>query len=110
MNFQFSILIFAIVLVLVGTLVLRYSVKSSIVSQKWPPYIANCPDYWIDTTGDGSACKSSAMNVSPEVGCFGVVNFNEMNTCQKFKRSNDCKIYWDGINYGNTSNTAKMCS
>ena len=109
MNFQFSILIFAIVLVIVGTLVLRYSVKSSIESQKWPPYIANCPDYWIDTTGDGSACKSSTMNVSPAVGCFGIVNFNQFSTCEKYNHSNQCGIYWDGINYGNTSLNSKVC-
>jgi hypothetical protein len=109
MNFQFSILIFAISLVIVGTLILRYSVKASIQSQKWPPFIANCPDYWIDTTGDGSACTGSNMNVSPAVGCFGTVNFNTMNTCQKYNHSNTCGIYWDGINYGNTSLNSKVC-
>ncbi len=109
MNFQFSILIFAIVLVIVGTLVLRYSVKASIQSQKWPPFVANCPDYWMDTTGDGSACQSSTMNSNSKSGCNGTVNFSKFNTCQKYNIANDCGIYWDGINYGNTSLNSKVC-
>lgn len=111
MNFQFSILIFAIVLVIVGTIVLKYSVKSSVRSQKWPPYVANCPDYWLDTKGDGTACQSDGMNDHPKMtGCTGTVDFTKYKTlCDKYNVSNTCGIYWDGINYGNNS-LSKQCS
>lgn len=109
MNFQYSILILAIILLIVGTIILSYSVKASVKSQKWPPYVSNCPDYWLDTDGHGSACKSSIMNQSPGALCSGVVNFSKYNDCQKYNISNQCSIYWDGINYGN-NNMSKQCS
>jgi hypothetical protein len=110
MNFQFSILILAIILLIIGTIVLSYSIKSSIKSQKWPPYISNCPDYWLDTTGNGSACKSSNVNISSSGGlCKGIVDFSRFDDCQKYKISNSCGIYWDGINYGNNK-LSKICN
>jgi hypothetical protein len=108
MNFQNSILILSIVLLIVGTIVLSYSIKSSIKSQQWPPYIANCPDYWVDTTGDGTSCSGGTANVNLGLtGCHGVVNFDRMNVCDKMKVSNKCGIYWDGITYGNNQVVSK---
>lgn len=110
MNFQYSILILAIILVIVGSIILSYSIKSSIKSKKWPSYISNCPDYWLDTTGDGTACKSNLVNVSTGTGCYGdQVNFSGKSLCEKYKISNECGIYWDGINYGNPK-VAKDCA
>lgn len=109
MNFQYSLLIFAIVLVILGSLILKYSVSSSVRGEKWPPYVANCPDYWTDTTGDGKACKSSTINIGFGQSCNGIVNFSSMDNCQKYNTSNQCGIYWDGINYGNPY-MAKTCS
>lgn len=109
MNFQNSILILAILLLIVGTITLSYSIKSSIKSQKWPPYVSNCPDYWLDPTGDGTQCTSSTVNISSGALCSGRVNFNQYNSCQKYSISNQCGIYWDGINYGNNA-LSKQCA
>lgn len=109
MNFQYSLLIFAIVLVILGTILLKYSVKASIRGEKWPPHVANCPDYWIDTNGDGKACTSSDVNVGFGSSCHGIVNFSAMDNCTKYNTSNQCGIYWDGINYGNAY-MSKTCS
>ena len=109
MNFQNSILILAIILLIIGTIVLSYSIKSSIKLKKWPPYISNCPDYWQDKNGDGSYCIGSDVNTSTGALCNGTVNFSAYNNCQKYNISNACGIYWDGINYGNNS-LVKECS
>lgn len=109
MNFQYSILILAIILLIVGYIILSYSIKASIKAQKWPPYISKCPDYWIDTNGNGSACKSSNVNSSSGQLCSGIVDFSKYTDCQKYNISNACGIYWDGLNYGNTT-LSKQCS
>jgi hypothetical protein len=109
MIFQNSILILAVVLLIIGSIVLAYAIKSSIKSQKWPPYVSNCPDYWLDTTGNGSACKSSGVNMSPGALCSGTVNFSKYDPCQKYNISNTCGIYWDGVNYGNEA-LSKQCA
>ena len=109
MNFQYSILILAIVLLILGTIVLSYSIKSSIKSKKWPPNVSNCPDYWLDPSGDGSSCQSTDVNTGSGDLCSGTVNFSTYNECEKYNISNECGIYWDGINYGNET-IIKKCS
>jgi hypothetical protein len=109
MNFQISILILAIVLLLVGSITLSYAIKSSIKAQKWPPHVSNCPDYWQDVSGDGSACLGTHVNTTPGALCSGTVNFSKYNSCQKYNISNTCGIYWDGINYGNEI-LSKQCA
>lgn len=101
MNFQTSILILAIVLLLVGSIVLSYSIRASVKSQKWPPNISNCPDYWVDELGDGTTCTSTGTNVNENLtNCSGTVDFSVLSLCDKKKSANTCGIYWDGITYG----------
>ena len=105
MNFQNSILILAIVLLLIGTFVLSYSIKSSIKSKQWPPYIANCPDYWRENANQ--SCTSLGSNISSGTGCSGTVDFSKMPLCDKYKAANACGIYWDGITYGSNPLVSK---
>jgi hypothetical protein len=103
MNFQTSILILSIVLLLVGSIVLSYSIKSSVKSKKWPTNISNCPDYWIDEDGDGIKCRSNGVNANSNlVNCNGIVDFSG-SLCDKKNKAIKCKINWDGITYGNNS-------
>lgn len=62
------------------------------------PY--NCPDYWIDSTGDGSMCISTGPNITDT--CKGTMDFSGKQPCDKLKKSLSCpSIIWDGITYGN---------
>ena len=67
LNFQksilvISILIFILVLIVVGTVISKSNKK-----QAWPPIVSDCPDYWVDLSGNGEAC----------------LNIHSLGTCNK---------------------------
>jgi hypothetical protein len=102
-DFQRLVIIIAIIiliLILVLTLIVMYVSKSK---QTWPPVTGDCPDYWIDLSGNGAmcvntkrlgTCNNESMNfsVAPWVGSNGL--------CAKYNWANACGVAWDGINYG----------
>jgi len=71
-------------------------------SQVWPPVIPNCPDYFIDVSGNGTSCLNPKnlgnvtnipnFNVSPYIGTNG--------NCQKYNWAISNNVTWDGITYG----------
>jgi hypothetical protein len=59
LNFQksilvISILIFILVLIVIGTVISKSNKK-----QAWPPIVGDCPDYWVDLSGNGEACLNA---------------------------------------------------
>ena len=76
---------------------------------KWPPYVANCPDYWLDLSSNGSKCLNTHL-----LGTCGVPTPKNPNTvdftadiytgsegdCNKKTWANKCGVTWDGITYG----------
>ena len=59
----------------------------------------NCPDYWIDSTGDGVGCISTGPNITKE--CKGTLDFSG-DSCEKLQKALACPgLIWDGITYGN---------
>ena len=56
LNFQKSILIIAILIFILMLIVIGIVISKSNKKQTWPPIIGECPDYWIDLSGNGSAC------------------------------------------------------
>ncbi len=108
MTFQRWVLLFFVLGLIFASIVFTYSIRSTIKKRKWPPKIANCPDYWIDQTGDGSKCVSVNFNSSDGSSCSGTVDFSNLNICQKYKKMKKCKsIIWEGITYSNP--TAQQC-
>lgn len=108
MTFQRWILVIFIIGLLISAIIFSYSIRSTIKKKKWPPVIANCPDYWIDQTGDGSKCVSVSFNESNGSSCSGTVDFSNMNLCQKYKQMQKCKtIIWEGVTHSNPD--AKQC-
>lgn len=93
-----------LIIVLVMTW-LSYSNKSSNTS--WPPVVGDCPDYWLDQGGNGSACVNvqdlgtcnGALEPSKHLKMdFTVAPFNGSDaTCQKYNWSRSCGLTWDGI-------------
>jgi uncharacterized integral membrane protein len=50
MEFDFKkkvILFFSILLVII-LFIMAYTINKKSSDLTWPPYIANCPDYWLD--------------------------------------------------------------
>jgi len=105
-NFQGSVIIISVILfilLLVLFAVLLYSMKNS-SSSNWPPVVGDCPDYWVDLSGNGAKC-SNALNlgtcstqntmnfsVAPYIGSNGL--------CAKYNWATACGLTWDGITYG----------
>ena len=105
MNFQRLILIIAGILLVISTGVLVYTISKTKTSEIWPSYIANCPDYWEDTTRDGTKCLGTKYNTSSGSNCSGLVDFSG-SVCQKYSAMLSCKdVVWDGITYANQSTT-----
>lgn len=109
-GFQKTILIVAIILLLINLIIISLGLHYSSKKQNWPPMIPICPDYWVS---DGSGNNISCINVKDLGVCEPasgnkhlIMNFNQSpyvgdkGNCAKFTWANQCKVSWDGINYG----------
>ena len=104
MNYYVVVTIISI-LICCGVLFwIRYSFKKHSSSSRENVIIANCPDYWIDTKGDGTECVSTGANITQT--CTGTMNFSG-NSCDKLNKVLPCTgMVWDGITYGTGSISA----
>lgn len=121
-SFQSIVVIIAIILLIGCLIFIGIALSKTKNSSQWPPIVGECPDYWIDISGNGSNCvnvrnlgtcktggngtspggKHIAMNftVAPYVGSVG--------TCSKYTWANTCNITWDGITSGITNPCATL--
>ena len=119
MIFQKIVLTIAIILLLVILVVIGLVLSKASVQENWPPIVGECPDYWVDMTGNGEACFNrhnlGRCNV-PSVQNKNTMNFNQSpftgdnGTCAKYNWAKNCQVTWDGITSGvsnpcDTSNT-----
>jgi len=103
MSFQKIILTIATILLIIILIVIGVTLSKSSDSDSWPPIVGECPDYWIDMSGNGQqcvnthnlgTCNTATMN-------FDQAPYNSSDgTCAKYKWANACGITWDGITYG----------
>jgi hypothetical protein len=109
MNFQKIVLTIAIILLIVILVVIGVALSKASVEEKWPPMIGECPDYWVDMSGNGEACfnsKSLGRCNVPSADNKNTMNFNqapftgEDGNCAKYTWANACNITWDGITSG----------
>ena len=109
MNFQKIILIIAIIVLIIILVLIGIALSKSSNSESWPPVVGECPDYWVDMSGNGEACFNShslgKCNI-PTENDKATMNFNQApyNTdngnCSKYKWASNCNITWDGITSG----------
>lgn len=108
-SFQQIVLTFAIIFLIFILVVIGYSLTNSKTDVKWPPIVANCPDYWEDVTADtvmdGSVtCKNSKnIGICNLTNVSNVINKNFAKTetpCNKYTWATNCGSTWDGITYG----------
>jgi hypothetical protein len=102
-NFQRIILMIAALIFIISLSLIAYSMHKSHNNPVWPPVVGQCPDYWIDLSGNGDNC-SNVMNL-------GTCNLKKMNfdvapytgaggACAKYKWAVGCNVTWDGITSG----------
>ena len=77
----------------------------------YPPIIANCPDYWLDSSGNGSACKPDGANPigNQTSSCTATMDFTQAQwsgegtgACNKYNWAKMCNLSWDGITNNST--------
>ena len=59
MFFQKKVLIIATVLLIVILVVVGILLSKSNANENWPPIVGDCPDFWVDMSGNGEACLNS---------------------------------------------------
>jgi len=92
-------------LVLIG-----YTLKKGTASV-WPPIIGDCPDYWVDMSGNGAQCVNvkdlgngnckpggSDKHLTMDFTQPAFTGGNGL--CAKYTWANACGVTWDGITYG----------
>lgn len=109
MIFQKLILLIATVVLVVILLIFAYTLNGSSSQTTWPPVVGQCPDYWVDLSGNGEKCLNThslgRCNI-PSEGNQATMNFNQSpftddnGTCAKFTWANSCQVVWDGITSG----------
>ena len=111
MSFQKVVLTVATVALIIILVVIGVVLSKASYEESWPPVVGDCPDYWVDMSGNGEACFNShslgRCNI-PEKGDKknNTMNFNQSpftdsnGTCSKYKWATACKVTWDGITSG----------
>jgi hypothetical protein len=102
-NFHRLVIIITVIILILILIFVAIMLSRSKSSQTWPPIVGDCPDYWIDLSGNGAMCVNSKK--------LGTCNQNTMNfttslwtgsngLCAKYNWANGCGLTWDGITSG----------
>jgi len=110
MNFQYIVLTIAVVLLLLCMILISIALIKSKKAEQWPPLIGDCPDYWVDLSGNGAQCVNmkdlGTCNGSVPEGRHLQMDFTvapyigQNGLCAKYKWATGCGITWDGITSG----------
>jgi hypothetical protein len=109
--FQTIVLTAATIILILALCFIGLALYRQKYNSKFPPIIANCPDFWTDVSisGNGSDCK----DMTPPLGnasCPRTMDFSSANwsgnngPCSKSKWAKQCNLSWDGI-----TNNADVC-
>ena len=114
MNFQKTILLFSLFILILVFIFIGIGFSNSVINKNWPPIISDCPDYWIDMSGNGAECYN-VLNLGicniPTTNNKNYKNFNidefkgSNGICAKYNWAKNCKLEWDGI----TSDVNNSC-
>lgn len=114
-NFQKIVLTIAIVLLIVALVFIGISLGQAKADEVWPPIVGECPDYWVDLSGNGAMCVNTHALGTCNIPTSDNTNSMDFSgsgfsgvegTCAKYTWANGCGVTWDGI----TSGIANPCS
>ena len=109
MNFQKIVLTIAIVSLIVTLIFIGFALNKAKQEEQWPPLIGDCPDYWVDLSGNGSMCVNTHSLGKCNVPSQDNTNYMDFttsvftgnnSTCAKYTWATGCNVTWDGINSG----------
>ena len=102
-GFNKSVLVMTIAAFIGCVIYFAYKLSKSKENEKYPPVVANCPDYWLDQSdkNDGSNCGNKNKLGDPQ--CPTTMNFSgpiwngSNGLCAKSTWANSCGLTWDGV-------------
>lgn len=112
-TFQKVVLFAAIIILILVLVFIGYALHKARASV-WPPLIGDCPDYWVDMSGNGAMCTNVKNLGNGTCKPSGSDTFLKMDftqpafsggngLCAKYTWANNCGVSWDGITYGVTN-------
>ena len=108
-SFQKIVLIIAVVLLIITLVIIGVALGQAQTDESWPPLVGDCPDYWLDLSGNGAKCVNKqslgTCNIptkgNPNSMDFTGAGFTGDNgDCAKYNWARGCGVTWDGINSG----------
>jgi hypothetical protein len=102
-SFQSTLLIIATVVLIIILVLFAYTLHKGKQNQTWPPITGDCPDYWIDGSGNGAMCQNTLnLGTCKTAPDFTGATYTSSSTggCAKQQWANACGVTWDGITYG----------
>jgi len=119
-SFQKIVLTIAIIILVIILVIIGYLLLKNPSDNTWPPIIGQCPDYWVDFSGNGGNCVNvqslgdcsgngymnmnmncpDAINNTPSNGMnFNTSTYTNSQTglCSKYNWASTNGITWDGI-------------
>jgi uncharacterized protein YxeA len=105
-----AIIVFILLLIFIGSVLYQNKYGSA-----FPPFVSNCPDYWLDMEKTVTNVNSDdSDNSKSNIKCYNVKNLGnpscqkEMDfsgdmwsgsdgDCRKYKWAKGCDLTWDGI-------------
>lgn len=108
-SFQQTIIFCAIVILIISFIFISFTLIYGKKNGYWNPVIGDCPDYWIDISGNGDSCvnvKNLGTCKPADGNKHLTMNFNSSiftdtnSKCAKYNWANSCGLSWDGITYG----------
>jgi hypothetical protein len=108
-GFQKIVILLLILLLIIILIIVGLSLSNANKNKTWPPIVGDCPDYWLNSTGDGSKCmnvKNLGTCVKPNntTDKYYTMDFTQSPytgvnaTCNKYTwATKTCNVTWDGI-------------
>ncbi len=111
-TFQTIVMLTATIILVLSLCAVGIALYNQKYRSDYPPVIANCPDYWMDASGNnGKGCNSEGQPSAIVGKCGTSMDFSTANwsgqsgLCNKAKWARQCNLSWDGI-----TNNDSICS
>jgi hypothetical protein len=105
-TFQKAALGLAMIILIILLIVIGMFLSKAPNKEHWPPMVGDCPDYWIDMSGNGAHCVNTKGLGTCKTGKDEFMDFTQPEftgsngNCAKAKWANQCGVQWDGLTYG----------
>lgn len=101
LNFQKIIIIIAIILLILALTFIGTAISKEKKNTQYPPVISECPDYWKHDVVNNVCENIHKLGIEDDNGSkkdnLPLTILNKLTMCEKFKKSNNLQISWDGI-------------